>query len=114
MMTNDLVKLLREVSEGPWKFFSWDGFIGASDSDGVDVAHCHGFDEPARSKAQEEANARLIALAPELAARVIELEAALQISLRDMEAFAFNAGRAAEEFHSIRKARAALNPTGEA
>lgn len=77
--TTDLQKLLAEATKGPWRAkANGDGAIIGQDGDGsVVIAEAlvgiKFYDEYARK--QFPANARLIAMAPDLAVRVIELEA---------------------------------------
>lgn len=49
---------------GPWEFFSTDVGIGVT-APTADVAHCGGFDTR-RAREEEEANAHLIAAAPDM------------------------------------------------
>ena len=78
MTTTDLQKLLDEATKGPWDVTksAWDErhyvegentvcYMYALREDDHVILHCDNY----------ESNARLIAMAPDLAARVIELEA---------------------------------------
>lgn len=79
--TTDLQKLLAEATKGPWRVGkTLCGFYPAIVKD-FHVGHnmnvtgaIHGYMYHADQKANQQANARLIAMAPDLAARVIELE----------------------------------------
>lgn len=55
---------MSQHTPGPWVMFRVPDAVGVT-TDRSDVAHCHGFDS-SRSRSEEEANARLIAKAPEL------------------------------------------------
>lgn len=69
-------------SFGPWAVFSTPLGVGVSNAD-ADVAHCNGFDGR-RSREEEEANARLIAAAPDLlAAAVHALDGAVADDMDD-------------------------------
>lgn len=98
--TTDLQKLLAEATRGPWRVGkTLCGFYPAIVKD-FHVGHnmnvtgaIHGYMYHADQKANQQANARLIAMAPTLAARVIELEAenkrlreGLESELADTEA----------------------------
>lgn len=77
--TTDLQKLLAEATKGPWMA------LGTDPAEGVDcfwiAAFMRGFTKEigsvngSQNDPTQQANARLIAMAPDLAARVIELEA---------------------------------------
>jgi hypothetical protein len=81
--TTDLQKLLAEATKGPWMA------IGTDPAEGIDCfwikaqpnAFMRGFTKEigsvngSQNDPAQQANARLIAMAPDLAARVIELEA---------------------------------------
>lgn len=73
---------MTEHSPGPWTLFSTPlgvGVVGANS----DIAHCDGHDSR-RSREEEEANARLIAAAPDLlAAAVHALESAVADDMDD-------------------------------
>lgn len=65
-------------TKGPWHMFSNSIGCGVTAVD-IDVAHCHGFDT-SRSRQEEEANATLIAAAPDLLAALELAEDALSRS----------------------------------
>jgi hypothetical protein len=77
--TTDLQKLLAEATKGPWMA------LGTDPAEGVDcfwiAAFMRGFTKEigsvngSQNDPAQQANARLIAMAPDLAARVLELEA---------------------------------------
>lgn len=52
-------------TKGPWETFNHSFGCGVMQTNGWDIAHCHGFDDK-RSKEEEFANARLMAAAPDL------------------------------------------------
>lgn len=75
----DLKALLAKVEPGPWKLDDWAVYIHIGDTD-QKVGMVRGYGR-LRNKlgddgayVQQEYNGKLLALAPELAARVIELE----------------------------------------
>jgi len=57
---------------GPWEAFATPVGVGVISRRRADVAHCGGFDTD-RPREEEEANARLIASAPDLLEALIEL-----------------------------------------
>jgi hypothetical protein len=85
--TTDLQKLLAEATKGPWRVeenttWIWGNCIPEDNSSrgmGFPVAEAvlrnYGWNRDAISPEIAQANARLIAMAPDLAARVLELEA---------------------------------------
>ncbi len=65
---------MSKPTQGPWYAWHNESGIGVGRTDGneSDIAHCDGFDSD-RSAAEELANARLIAAAPELLASLEEM-----------------------------------------
>lgn len=77
--TEELKELLHHAEPGPWKLDDWAVYIHIGDTD-QKVGMVRGYGR-LRNKlgddgayVQQEYNGKLLALAPELAARVIELE----------------------------------------
>lgn len=77
--TDDLKELLAHAEPGPWKLDDWAVYIHIGDTD-QKIGMVRGYGR-LRNKlgddgayTQQEYNGKILALAPELAARVIELE----------------------------------------
>lgn len=70
-------------TQGPWKFFQVGKVIEvqASNAEQPPIVHWMGFDDCFRSLEEHEANARLIAAAPEL---LEALESIIELGKRDL------------------------------
>jgi hypothetical protein len=86
---------MTEHTQGPWKAFSLNGIISVMKG-GKEVVHWSGFDA-ADFKRQREANARLIAAAPDMLA-------ALKAFIADYE----NTAQTCHNGYTAEKARSAI------
>ena len=94
-----LEELLAAASPGPWRHSLWHKTESLETWDvtvqEVEVAQCHWMPDDPVDTASVHANASLIALAPSLAARVIELEAALRACVQAHETGRYEPAQAA-------------------